>query len=65
MALSGLIKKWSEVVAVGQNLRSISSQAGQQLLNVLVTLLIGHSTMTQAPNVTLSGLIKIWHLRDT
>ena len=30
--------KWSEVVAVGQNLRSISSQAGLQLLNVLVNL---------------------------
>ena len=27
----------SEVAAVGQNLRSISSQAGLQLLNVLVT----------------------------
>ena len=37
-----------ELVAVGQNLRSISSQAGLQLLNVLVTLtLIGHSTTTQ------------------
>ena len=34
--------KWSEVVAVGQNLRSISSQAGLQLLNVLVTLTLSH-----------------------
>ena len=31
-----------EVVAVGQNLRSISSQAGLQLLNVLVTLTLSH-----------------------
>ena len=38
-----------EVVTVGQNLQSISSQAGQQLLNLLVTLhcLIGHLTTTQ------------------
>ena len=34
--------KWSEVVAVGQNLLSISSQAGLQLLNVLVTLTLSH-----------------------
>ena len=32
----------SEVVAVGQNLRSISSQAGLQLLNVFVTLTLSH-----------------------
>ena len=31
-----------EVVAVGQNLRTISSQAGLQLLNVLVTLTLSH-----------------------
>ena len=31
-----------EVVTVGQNLRSISSQAGLQLLNVLVTLTLSH-----------------------
>ena len=31
-----------EVVAVGQNLRSISSQAGLQLLNVLVILTLSH-----------------------
>ena len=31
-----------EVVAVGQNLRPISSQAGLQLLNVLVTLTLSH-----------------------
>ena len=34
--------KLSEVVAVGRNLRSISSQAGLQLLNVLVTLTLSH-----------------------
>ena len=34
--------KWSEVVAVGQNMRSISSRAGLQLLNVLVTLTLSH-----------------------
>ena len=34
--------KWSEVVAVGQNLRSISTQAGLELLNVLVTLTLSH-----------------------
>ena len=38
-----------EVVVIGQTLRSISSQAGLQLLNILVPLhcLIGHSTTTQ------------------
>ena len=34
------VKKWGEVVAVGQTLRSISSQAGLQLLSVLVTLML-------------------------
>ena len=34
--------KWSEVIAAGQNLRSISIQAGLQLLNVLVTLTMSH-----------------------
>ena len=33
---------WSEVVAVGQNLWSISSQAGLQFLNILVTLSLSH-----------------------
>ena len=33
-----LIIMWSEIVAVGQSLRSISSQAGLQLLNVWVIL---------------------------
>ena len=37
-----VIVKWSEVVAVGQNLWSISSQAGLQLLNVLVILTLSH-----------------------
>ena len=36
---------WSEeVVAVGQTLRSISSQAGLQLLNVLVILTLSQSS---------------------
>ena len=35
-------EKWSEVVAVWQNLRFIFSQAGLQLLNVLVTLTLSH-----------------------
>ena len=34
--------KWSEVLAVGHNLLSISSQAGLQLLTVLVTLTLSH-----------------------
>ena len=34
--------KWSEGVAVGQDLPSISSQAGLQLQNVLVTLTLSH-----------------------
>ena len=36
--------KWSEVVAVWQTLRSISSQAGLQLLNVLVVLTLSQSS---------------------
>ena len=40
MERSGEVK-WSDVVAVEQNLQSISSQAGLQLLNVLVTLTLG------------------------
>ena len=40
--MRNLWMKWSELVAVGQNFRSISSQAGQQLLNVLVTLTLSH-----------------------
>ena len=39
---SAVYMKWSEIAAVGQNLRSISSQAGLQLLNVLVTLILSH-----------------------
>ena len=36
--------KWSEVVAVGQTLWSISSQAGLQFLNVLVILMLSQSS---------------------
>ena len=39
----------SEVVAVGQTLRSISSQAGLQLLNVLVILLCSRVLLSNCP----------------
>ena len=52
----------SEVVAVVQNLRSISSQAGLQLLNVLVTLTLSHRSFNYDTDhgrvwITLGG----WH----
>ena len=43
----------SEVVAVGQNLRSIFSQAGLQLLNVVVTLTLSHRYKSEDPSPTL------------
>ena len=46
---------WSEVVAVGQNLRSISSQGGLQLLNVLVTLTLSHRSFNYDTDQT-----KVW-----
>ena len=53
--------RWS-IVAVGQNLRSISSQAGLQLLNVLVTLTLSHRSFN---NDTDHGRVWItlgdWH----
>ena len=50
-----LVHMWSEVVAVGQNLRSISSQAGLKLLNVLVTLTLSHRSFNYD-----TGHMRVW-----